>query len=479
MNRSSQGLHSTRQQTDRQEPPLSLFNSTNAQSRPVIPKFHFSELQTGNFLGEGEFGIVHEIQNIGLSSRFSSKRSTAQEMREYMSENVVRNRGRGGGVRYAIKQYHPEVIDDVEQEQRAKFLDAQFNAHSITSKSKHSRNSNNRSRKSGDGDDEEPQFDVLAIEAALLAVMSHPNIIKMRGIGTAHPMSLDFFIILDCLTETLEDRIHKVWKKQSKKKGFLKNVFRSSKHNASNNGEGNSNLLADQCYVVYDICSALRYLHRHNIIYRDLKPQNIGFDVRNDVKLFDFGLSRELPVEDRQDDGLYLMTGHTGSRRYMAPEVALDQPYSTSADVYSFGLIIFEISCLETPYKDMDANIHMKKVVQKGVRPKVTSPLPQSLQDLMNQCWHADPRKRPVLEDAATVIRAVADRAMDDGSSMDSKAKGDKSGTKNGSLSVGEIRSAQDELSRSEKIRRASKTSFVEAKILDAISGLDLDDDDD
>lgn len=57
----------------------------------------------------------------------------------------------------------------------------------------------------------------------------------------------------------------------------------------------------------------------NSIIYRDLKPDNIGFDVRGDVKLFDFGLSRELP-ERKLDDGTYHMTGDTGSPRYMAPE---------------------------------------------------------------------------------------------------------------------------------------------------------------
>ena len=54
-----------------------------------------------------------------------------------------------------------------------------------------------------------------------------------------------------------------------------------------------------------------------------MKPENIGFDVRGDAKLFDFGLSKELHDRDKTKDGLYLMSGLTGSRRYMAPEVVL------------------------------------------------------------------------------------------------------------------------------------------------------------
>lgn len=60
-----------------------------------------------------------------------------------------------------------------------------------------------------------------------------------------------------------------------------------------------------------------------SIIYRDLKPENIGFDIRGDCKLFDFGLARELRPNLKNTDGLYALTGLTGSRRYMAPEVVL------------------------------------------------------------------------------------------------------------------------------------------------------------
>jgi len=304
---------------------LSLFDASSSSSRPVMPKFDISELRLGEVLGEGEFGIVHAVCRIKLRKRFSSRRKKAEEKRLYMEANYLR--GEEGYARYAIKKFHPEVVTEAEEE----FEEKRYEPNSSLAAS-------------------QPQMDVLAVEAALLSVMSHPNVIKMRGISNENPLSMDFFIVLDCLSHTLEERVHNHWKelkrkwelmrrkKNRKKKGtsggglFSKLLKKKGKEKANgdssvSNGdnqewdEGGKQMFIEQSYVAYDIGSALRYMHRHNIIYRDLKPQNIGFDVRNDVKLFDFGLSRELPLKDMTEEGMYKMTGQTGSRRYMVSMV--------------------------------------------------------------------------------------------------------------------------------------------------------------
>eukprot|EP00536_Pseudo-nitzschia_multiseries_P005103 jgi/Psemu1/189809/e_gw1.93.84.1 len=100
--------------------------------------------------------------------------------------------------------------------------------------------------------------------------------------------------------------------------------------------------------VLYDLSQAFAYMHELGLVYRDIKPQNIGFDVRGDVKVFDFGLMKSLDehLKSRDGDG-YRLTGFTGSIPYMAPEVGLMKPYDTRADVFSFSILFWEIISLE------------------------------------------------------------------------------------------------------------------------------------
>ena len=131
---------------------------------------------------------------------------------------------------------------------------------------------------------------------------------------------------------------------------------------------------------------------RFRIIYRDLKPDNIGVDIRGTVKLFDFGLCREL-----QDADGFEMTGLTGTRRYMAPEVILCQDYDLKADVYSFGILFWEVAALAQPFRTYNVDQHFRKVVVKGKRPAIypAAWLPPNMRLLMYSCWTKESIKRP------------------------------------------------------------------------------------
>jgi serine/threonine protein kinase len=97
------------------------------------------------------------------------------------------------------------------------------------------------------------------------------------------------------------------------------------------------------------------------VIHRDLKPENIGFTASGELKLFDFGLAT--CVEARRDSKTsYNMTGNTGSLRYMAPEVALQMPYTETVDVHSFALISWQMARRKVPFKGLSMQQFMTEV---------------------------------------------------------------------------------------------------------------------
>jgi len=135
------------------------------------------------------------------------------------------------------------------------------------------------------------------------------------------------------------------------------------------------------------------------------KPDNIGFDIRDDVKLFDFGLAKELHHDERMEDGLYKLTGYTGSLRYMSPEVFNEKPYNETADVFSFGILLWYMVTLETPFKLYTPSMHKDRVIEKGYRPKINPKWRKSFTKLISSCWHVEISQRPSFQDICDQLR--------------------------------------------------------------------------
>merc|ERR1711862_894985 len=150
--------------------------------------------------------------------------------------------------------------------------------------------------------------------------------------------------------------------------------------------------------TAYDIASAVNHLHENSIIYRDLATDNVGFDVRGDVKIFDFGLAKELLPSAKLGDGTYKLTGYTGSLRYMAPEVVLSKSYNESADVFSFGVLLWQIVSSVTPYDDYTVPMYEENVVAHGYREPIKPTWPKDLSELIALCWDTNPRIRPTFD---------------------------------------------------------------------------------
>jgi serine/threonine protein kinase len=112
----------------------------------------------------------------------------------------------------------------------------------------------------------------------------------------------------------------------------------------------------------------------------------------------------------------YLLTGNTGSLRYMAPEVAKDEPYNLAVDSYSFGILFWQICALQTPYAGYSQQLHALQVVQRGHRPKPDKSWPLSWVTLMTAAWSPNaPSRPPATELAAQLAEMVQEMAEEDG----------------------------------------------------------------
>ena len=114
----------------------------------------------------------------------------------------------------------------------------------------------------------------------------------------------------------------------------------------------------------------------------------IAFTSYGVAKVIDFGLSRIVPNSSPESDDVYEdLSGETGSFRYMAPEVANAKPYNHKADVYSFGIILWEIIANEKPYDGMDRSQFYERVVHGSERPVLYKKIPETLAKLLSRCW--------------------------------------------------------------------------------------------
>src|SRR3569623_1437470 len=123
------------------------------------------------------------------------------------------------------------------------------------------------------------------------------------------------------------------------------------------------------------------------------------FTTTGDVKIFYFGLAKELDPSLRHGcTEYYELSGNTGSLRYMAPEVARSSPFNLTADVYSFGLLLWQVCSLELPYDGMNRQDHSDLVVHGNERPPLDSSWSTPLRILMKRAWEPDPGVRPSMD---------------------------------------------------------------------------------
>lgn len=128
------------------------------------------------------------------------------------------------------------------------------------------------------------------------------------------------------------------------------------------------------------------------------------------VKVLDFGLARIIENASPDSDDVYAMSGETGSLRYMAPEVADALPYNSKADVYSFGIILWELNAAKKPFDGLNREMFYERVVHGGERPPLHRKWPKELTSLMTECWDADMTNRPKFREIVNRLDAMLNK---------------------------------------------------------------------
>mmetsp|Transcript_12640 Transcript_12640/g.19598 ORF Transcript_12640/g.19598 Transcript_12640/m.19598 type:complete len:417 (-) Transcript_12640:159-1409(-) len=349
-----------------------------------FPKFERSELQMGKLLGKGGFCTVNEIRAFHVAERSSGSDAIVKkkkhgckepveeddevedggmEGKQFIADHCIRN---GGDSRYAVKFISKENIEDV-----GMFIQA---------------------------------IKDMAVETRFLSTIEHPNIIKMRAIGATDPFDEQYFIAMDRLYDTLEGRLEKWGKRMRKQKS---GIFRSKSKKELLANE----LEEEKLVFAFDLAAALEYLHARNIVYRDLKPENIGFDVRGDIKIFDFGLAKEILPEYLTDNELYKLSGDTGSMRYMAPEVAREEPYNFTVDTYGFAIVFWQMLTCRVPFEHYNMKLFREKVHRGEMkRPVIDDSWSTPVKLLLKRGWSNDISERHNMLNVVKILKKECTR---------------------------------------------------------------------
>ncbi|KAF0553696.1 actin-like ATPase domain-containing protein [Gigaspora margarita] len=145
--------------------------------------------------------------------------------------------------------------------------------------------------------------------------------------------------------------------------------------------------------IAKEIVHGLMFLHNHNIIHRDLHSKNVLIH-QEQAKIADFGLSKQIDETSMTSNSII-----RGMTAYIEPKCFLNQKYKRNkkSDVYSIGVILWEISSGKPPYQDISAFM-LASYILNGKREKPIENTPTQYINLYEQCWDIDPVIRPETE---------------------------------------------------------------------------------
>ncbi|XP_030758849.1 proto-oncogene tyrosine-protein kinase receptor Ret-like isoform X2 [Sitophilus oryzae] len=222
-------------------------------------------------------------------------------------------------------------------------------------------------------------YNDLYSEYQLLKEVSHPHVIGLLGICSTSDGPL--FVIIEYAEF-----------------GSLRNYLRRSRHLLTNaevaaieDSTDNKVAARDILSFARQIASGMSYLSDIKLVHRDLAARNILLAKNKVCKISDFGLTRDI----YEDNAYFKRSKGRVPVKWMAPESLADHIYTTKSDVWSFGILIWELVTLgASPYPGLPVH-NLYNLLKQGYRMERPPNCSIVLYSLMNRCWNIDPEKRP------------------------------------------------------------------------------------
>jgi len=214
----------------------------------------------------------------------------------------------------------------------------------------------------------------LLREAQSVARLDHPNICTVYEVVTSSEQA---FIVMQFVDgDTLKERVTA----------------------ASGSGAKKGLPIEEVLSIAAQVSDALAEAHRHGIVHRDIKPQNVMLTRAGRVKVLDFGLAKTvLPMSpEEQTRSLLTVPGAVpGTARYMSPEQIRDEDLDARSDVFSLGILLYELLTGEHPFPGSSSGDTISAILTREPPAiRESSPIPLELRELLRKCLEKDKAHR-------------------------------------------------------------------------------------